>query len=591
MAALKPEIIRDTIELINLYKKNPAFRERFDLAVERNVNATFKLRPLKLYFEVLASSSPKYKDEYAQVSRLVRHDTEGIIKNTLMGVTVKDLQNLYFNADKAEDKVNSTSYPEAEIEKINKIEDTATTPDQKQAEHQKRLDETNYLKPAEKIPVMEKAEEIKTAEATEEKPTPGASPEYKKSYQPASEEEKARLEAALNQPRREIPISVLVGPGGEPIRNIRPEPVISKPELEAPEEERPTKGAPSIPKTPSFRTVTRTREFISSPTTFIRNIFRRGGVERIGARVAAGRAATTAISRTAIKVGASTVAKAGAGIIARLGISTVLSTVFGIATGGIGLIIGIAVTLITTIVTTFSKQIKDFFKLILWSAAGVLLFMVFMFFSNWGMKMNSLLPPYKIAFAEPAPSISPSPSVSPSPSPSITPTPGANTATCPLQNSGGISCGSYGSNYSGCPGGHCSNSYNAGLPPANQCSPSDSRLPHSIDVAASAGTLVYLPSIDGQSIIWTFIGSNSVAGEAGGGLRLMFTARVGNNDWLLYLTHVSFSSTQLNINSSYQSGSAVATVSSNQVHINIGRKTPSDADTVWIDPESLGMCI
>jgi len=156
-------------------------------------------------------------EDYKKISRLVRHDTQGIIQKTILRVTTRDFLDLDLHARKAEKDINTTDYPETEINKINGAEESAKNSTEKAKKHKERLDTTTYLGGAKKVvtPKEEEEKEVKTE--------PGSSPEHKKSYKPASEEEKARLTKALNQPKREVSKDVLVGPRGEPIRNIRHE--------------------------------------------------------------------------------------------------------------------------------------------------------------------------------------------------------------------------------------------------------------------------------------------------------------------------------------------------------------------------------
>lgn len=532
MAVLNQSLFQDTDSLIRLYQTMAAFRERFDLAVKRSVNVTYKHRPLKLYFEVLASSNAaKFKEAYQKIRGLVKQDVDGIIKQTLLRVTPKDLHDLSLHAKKAkEENVNTTTYPDKEIEKINKIEESSANPEQKQAAHQKRLEKTTFLAIAKSIPELKETKEIE-----------------KESAQPASEEEKVIFLAPLSSHEETITAP-----------EVKEQQFVSEPGPEEPYRS-------STPSSPSFGTVSR-----------IRNLFSRGGgaAEKIGARAEAeivtGKAAVAGAEKLIVKAGVGAAVKAGtikaSGFLVKLGISAVT----GVATGGVGFVVNIA----AFAVTSLSGQMKQLGKLLLQITIGLACFILFMFFANWGTKMSAWLPPYEVAEAAP-------PGVSPSPSPSISPPPGADTVSCPLIPHNTISCGSLGTNYGSCIGGHCGPNYPT-------CQDSEkARLIHSIDVPAAAGTTVILPTINRSQTTWAYNGFNTFLDEGnGGGVRLSFTASIDGDIWQLYLTHVILPTTSpLVVGNNYQSGGPVATIAKDQIHVNISK------NGVWIDPESLGMCI
>lgn len=349
MAALNPRLLRDTSELIYLYKRNPAFRERFDMAVRRNVNVTYKNRPLKLYFEVLASSNRKYKNDYIKVRRLIRQDPENIIRAVFLKITTKDLENLGSQARQAEANINATAYSNQEVEEINRIEETANSPIQKRQLYTNRFDKQRWLAPANKTSQPEPSASIPPSE-------------HKESSPPSS-----------NQPVLQHPST-----SGK----IPPS----------------SKSTPDLSGSRSWSA--RVRGFfrggVSSATEKVGvTTVTEGVVTKVGARFAAGRAVTAGVGRLAAKLGVSTAVKAVVGIAAKLGVSLVT----GIATAGVGLAVGI----IVIIITTFPGLIKELFKIILWGGLGVIILLVFMMISQRGIKMNSLLPPYSVGFAEPLP--------------------------------------------------------------------------------------------------------------------------------------------------------------------------------------------
>lgn len=298
MAALKPEIIRDTLELINFYQKNLAFRKRFDLAVKRNINVTYRSRPLKLYFEVLASvNSAKYKKPYHQVRRLIRQDNEGIAGKVLKEITPKDLANLNQVAKKAEKNINATEYPEAEIEKINQIEQIKSSSEKRET-YQKRLEESTYL------------------------------------------------------------------------ADTQPQP-----------SQTPTSGPPQIVQKISKKVLEPAKKTVNK-MAFTKSLV--GGAEKTLAKLGLGTAARTAVSFAA-KIG--------------------LSALTGVATAGVGFVIGVVITAITT----FGSELKKLFKYILWITIGLVVFIMAMFVFQRGMKQNSLLPPYEIGMLSRTPTITPTP--------------------------------------------------------------------------------------------------------------------------------------------------------------------------------------
>lgn len=437
MAVLRPEIFKDAHDLVSLYKNNLAFRERFDMAIERNVNVAFKHRPLKLYFEILASvNKAKFGDAYKEIRGLVRHDREGIIKKTLLEVSQKDLHELTTHAKKSEDNINSTTYPDSEIEKINKAEGSAT-PAEKQKAHEKRLEETTFLGPFKKSIEEEKKVEVK------EKIIPGEAPEHKKTYQPIPEEE---------IPIRHIYI--------EPARQIIEEAPVEVTEIPVRE------TGPALPNIPVRQPLSFAKSILSKETT--------AGAAR------AGTIAAEAGAKTVARLGVGTAVKAGGGMLAKLGASAVA----GVGTGGIGFVVGAALTLASTFPDAFKRLMRE----LAYAVVAVMLLFVFMSMNRQGMNMNAFLPPYKIAEAALPTTPSPTAPLTPTPTPSV---PAGVTARCPVSG-GTISCGSVGTNYSACPGGHCSPTYRRQNPGLCEAYPATA---YGMDILASAGSPVYIPTV------------------------------------------------------------------------------------------------
>lgn len=439
MAALNPEIIKDTKSLISLYQGNTRFKTAFDRIVANNINAIYKGRPVKLYVEVLANVSSTYKRDYDQVKRISLHDKEGKVGELFKKIKPNDFFLLDAATRAAQQNLNNTSYGDKEVEQINKIEADAKNNKEKREAHQQRLESELSEKQEEEKAEPEtktesekeqagehKAEEVETKPATEQEKkqatpiVPGENPEHKKSYNPASQEEKARVEAILNQPKEEIPKEVfisptgkvlikpakiqeevpqhiLVGPSGEPIRNIRPE---TEPESQQeisevipdirPEVQFEPSGQPSIPSIPNISRPSGFKQFISSPRASVNNFFR--------GSASAGKVVATGAGKAVGKMGIQTAVKAGAGAATKFGASVLA----GVATGGVGLIIGIAASL--------PDETKKLFKLIFWIVIGLIAFIVVMFVFQRGEKMNSLLPPYDIPTMD---------SVGPTPTPKI----------------------------------------------------------------------------------------------------------------------------------------------------------------------------
>lgn len=399
MATLDPNIIKDTKTLISLYQRNLSFRTAFDRIVKRNINATYQGRPIKLYVEVLSRISTRYRLDYKQVRKIVLHDKEGKVGELFKKVRPYDFYLLDSATRAAQQGLNNTSYSAQDIEQINNIEKTTKDRKQKGVAYTKRIDEIT-----------------KVEKQAAEQSIPGSSPEHKKSYQPASPEEKARLDAAVNKPLPQVSKDTLVGVDGKPL--------IKQPSTPG-KTSSPSRSTPNLSGNRSWSA--RIRGFfrggVSSTTEKVGvTTVTEGVVTRFGTRFAAGRAITAGAGKLVARFGVGTAVKAGVGILAKLGVSLVA----GIATGGVGLVVGVAVM----IITTFPGLVKKLFRIIFWAVVGFSAFVVFMFIFRWGIKMNSLLSPYSVGFAEPLPSTSPTPSGSITPTPTPTGCSSGNYATC-----------------------------------------------------------------------------------------------------------------------------------------------------------------
>jgi hypothetical protein len=588
VAALNPRLIEDTIHLIETYQRSgegSAFRRRFDMAIARDVNATYKNRPLKLYFEILASTNEeKFGDSYKDIRRLVKHDNEGIIKETLLKVSPNDLNNLADHLEQAKENINSTTYPKEEVDDINKIEADSKDRIQKRIAHAKRLDQTEYLAVTKKTPKeIEKEEEEAEAETG-----PGSSPEQKKSYSPATEEEKARLMAALNTPKKEVPKNILVGPRGEPLITIPQERLIEPEEITfEPRALEPT--TPSLPQTPDLgfaRRIIKTGKVTETAGAAEAGIsFTTGRVAATGA-ARAGVIAAEGGARAVARLGAGAAARTGAGVLAKLGFSAAT----GIATGGVGLVIGLAITA----VTTFGDQIKKLGKLVLQVTIAIFCVFILMFFGNWGEKMNSLLPPYSIGEAAGLPTATPTGAITPTPTGPITPTPEAAIASCPIPG-GTITCGSLSTPRGGC--AHCSAAYKStsfyrdtcdrdinGRIIENRCLcdkyPATST---GLDIAGAGGTPIILPSINNHIVVWTHLSPEE--GNSNQAIQ-KFTGIDQTTEQSYYL---QFHHTKPGSGRSGQSGQVGANICSTtacgeeHVHVQIGNSGNSPGSTGWMD--------
>ncbi len=199
-----------------------------------------------------------------------------------------------------------------------------------------------------------------------------------------------------------------------------------------------------------------------------------------------------------------------------------------------------------------------------------------------------------------------------------TPTPGGPPGTaasfsCPLSGPRIISCGSFMSdpkyNNSGCgnfPGsqpidrGHCGLTYgcfdSSNRKITDPATISNSRRAHSIDVNGNASEPVYLPTINGQTVNWSFAPdkSYSVTDSEGGGYGNVFRASVDGDLWVLHLLHTNQALTPPPSGRGYQSGDPVTTIAATaftHVHVNIGKNPSGDnGGTGWLNPEDLGMC-
>ncbi|MCL4417377.1 MAG: hypothetical protein M1365_11885, partial [Actinobacteria bacterium] len=185
----------------------------------------------------------------------------------------------------------------------------------------------------------------------------------------------------------------------------------------------------------------------------------------------------------------------------------------------------------------------------------------------------------------------------------------AGKVSCPLQGSRSIGCGSFMSdpkyNRGSCSGpqptdrGHCGKNYQSSCSyKGNIDATNSTRRAHSIDVDGPAGENVYLPTINGQSVDWTYQPSASypIAPGDGGGYGHVFTSHLNGDIWTIHLIHTNpppiYSPPQGRIY--YKSGDAVTKIASTSythLHINIG-KNPERADggKGWLNPEDLGIC-
>lgn len=178
-------------------------------------------------------------------------------------------------------------------------------------------------------------------------------------------------------------------------------------------------------------------------------------------------------------------------------------------------------------------------------------------------------------------------------------------ASCPLQGKRVIGCGSFLSdpkyNRGVCAGpdpinrGHCGTRY--GCYQGSIAATQGSRRAHSIDVDAPADETVYVPTINGQALEWTYQPgmSYSVAGGDGGGYGHVLTSKVGSDIWVIHLLHTTPATIpSQNPNGTYKSGDPITRIEATgytHLHINIGlNPTDPNGGSGWLDPESLGMC-
>ncbi len=331
MAAIDPNIIRDAGKLISLYQTNVRFRTAFDKIVTRNINATYQGRPVKLYVEVLANINSGYKQDYNQVRRIALHDSERKVGELFKKVGPHDFFLLDNATRAAEHGINNTIYSPQEIDQINQIETGTKNRKEKRETYAKR--------------------EANRQQLTE---TPETPPTASQTLQPLS--------------------------------------------------------TPSLSEARGWSArIEKARQFISSPREYISNFFQKGATStiekigvstvsegviktvstRAGTRLVAGKAAAVSAGKIATKLGVNAALKVGAGLLVKLGFSALT----GIATAGVGLLVGVVITL----ATTFGDQTKKLFKYIMLIVLAI--FMIFFVSSSnqRGIKMNSLLPPYYVA--------------------------------------------------------------------------------------------------------------------------------------------------------------------------------------------------
>ncbi|MBI2031601.1 MAG: hypothetical protein HYT08_03200 [Candidatus Levybacteria bacterium] len=181
-------------------------------------------------------------------------------------------------------------------------------------------------------------------------------------------------------------------------------------------------------------------------------------------------------------------------------------------------------------------------------------------------------------------------------------------SSCPIKGGQNItpfiSCGSFMSdpqyNLSACAGpepidrGHCGRSYGVCFQGTIEAT-NDQRRAHSIDVPASPGTPVYLPTLNNQTASWEYVTSYAVPPGSGGGYGHVFKATVGSDIWDLRLLHLNGPSVNPpGDGNTYKSGDIVTTIASTSfphVHINIGKNPEREnGGAGWLNPEDLGMC-
>lgn len=118
-------------------------------------------------------------------------------------------------------------------------------------------------------------------------------------------------------------------------------------------------------------------------------------------------------------------------------------------------------------------------------------------------------------------------------------------ASCPVPN-GKISYPSYSQ------GGHCSSDYGYSCP----CSEAgDGRRANAVDVPTN-GQQVFLPQINGQTVLWQLKQIYPVDSEEGGGNGNLFQAQIGSDTWTLDILHLG-TSNQVVTGGQYSSGTAI----------------------------------
>lgn len=147
-------------------------------------------------------------------------------------------------------------------------------------------------------------------------------------------------------------------------------------------------------------------------------------------------------------------------------------------------------------------------------------------------------------------------------------------ASCPIPG-GKIGCASFGKPYSvngfseACApdssgnGGHCSNIYQSrvGICLKREEGGNLIRTAKSIDVSAGskAGDPVYLPTINGQSLDWEYVGPVS-AGSNFGWIRLFHSVNAKDGIWSIHFVHVNEGNPSLRIGDIVKSGQVGATI-------------------------------
>lgn len=204
---------------------------------------------------------------------------------------------------------------------------------------------------------------------------------------------------------------------------------------------------------------------------------------------------------------------------------------------------------------------------------------------SFGQPGNSNTPPSSSDQTSPTPPIANSPSSPTSPPPASSPT--ALAGSCPIPN-GQITCGTRTSSRNNC--NHCSEQYihedernnPTRQPSMRELCQESYGTPYALDIAASAGTPIYLPSLNGHIIEWEYKGE--VLGSAMAIQKYIGTDIMSGEKYYIQFHHTVIGSGNPGFHSTEQLVRAgiVADIGANHIHVQLASGNAATGSN-WLD--------